>query len=251
MTKWTYARIDRFESGEVRCVFCNRALRSGRLIVLQDEVGKEACAGSACAKKHLGTPTEALLDLSKIAMQLVVKEGGALTPRPDEPTHDLQASKRPERFLAEPRDDVAHYLRLRVQHMAGFKGNTTDRLRKCYAQLTPAAGLGEAERLYVTRLLVNASTTNSIYSLRNVETCIGAAYWICLAIDSTSPERRGFLEGMLRGLRKNWRLSAKQIEAINRWGEVVRKTMTDFPKLDPSAFSGVQPPKFVSQNRTS
>lgn len=252
MSQWTYARIDRFESGEVRCVFCNRALRSGRLIVLQDEIGDEAYAGAACAKKHVGAPSLALLDLSKIAMKLIVKEVQADPPRIEDPRPKPSPSTKAASATLEQRDDVAHYILLRFEHMPGFAGCVTERLRDFYAQLHSADGLGEKERLYVVRLLTKAKSANSIYSLSNVERCIGAAYWIGVAIEHTKADRQEFLKGMLRSLREHWRLSAKQIEAVNRWGDGVRRALSDFPKLDPLAFSGVQAPRFsANQNKTS
>lgn len=73
MKQWTYARIDRVDSGMVHCEFCNRALRSGRLIVVRDESGSESYAAPACARKHLGALTEATIDLSRLAMALVAR----------------------------------------------------------------------------------------------------------------------------------------------------------------------------------
>lgn len=251
MTQWTYARIDRFESGEVRCIFCNRALRSGRLIVLKGEVGSEAYAGAACAKKHVGAPTEPLLDLSKIALRMVVKEIALREPGGDDPSAKA-ASKAESKLIPPQLDEATQYIRLRVEHMEKFAGNTTDRLRQFHTQLHSAEGLGESERLYVVRLLAKSKANNTTYSLRNVERCIGAAYWLRIAIEHTKIDRRDFLEGMLRSLREHWRLSAKQIDAINRWGEGVRQAVSDFPVLDASAFDGVHTPRFAApQNKRS
>lgn len=254
MMQWTYARIDRVESGLVHCVFCNRALRSGRLIVLRDESGGEAYAGPACAKKHVGAPTEPILDLSKMAMLLVVK-----LDEPDEPDEQggdspsgKKSSSRGVKTQSLERDDVVHYLRLRVEHMPGFSGNATQRLREYHSQLQNPGQLGENERIYVERLMGKSKAANSIYSLRNVERCIGAAYWLRIAIEQTKQDRREFLEKMLRSLCENWRLSTKQIDAINRWGEGVRRSVSNYPVLDVAVFEGVQAPRFAGgQNSVS
>lgn len=244
MKTWTYLRIDRIESGEVhrpRCVFCGRGLSSGRLIVLRDESGMEAYAGPSCAKNHLGAPTEPILDLSKMAMMLVLKQNDVDSNpgagRPDDPR-----PKRAGRAQALEVDEVAQYLCLRAEYMPGFSGNATQRLREFHEQLGTPAGLSDEARLYVERLLAKAKSANSIYSFRNVERCIGAAFWLRIAIEQTRPERREFLERMLVSLHKYWRLTQKQIEAVNRWGEGVRKQAPDFPILDADAFEGVHAP---------
>lgn len=251
MSMWTYARIDRIESGEVHCVFCNRALRSGRLIVLRDEAGVEAYAGQACAKKHVGAPTEPILDLSKMAMLLVLKEAGE-RPISSDNAGDVDQGKPHERRKLMEFDEVANYLRLRAEHMPGFSGNATQRLREFHDQLVSDDGLTDSARLYVERLLAKSKAANTIYSARNVERCIGAAYWLKVAIEHTKPERREFLDKMLHSLREHWRLSSKQVEGINKWGEGVRKKVLDFPVLDALAFEGVQVPRFgAPQNNGS
>ena len=255
MSKWTYARIDRNELGQVHCVFCNRPLRSGRLIVLRDDSGAEAFAGPTCAKTHVGAPSEPVLDLSRMAMLLVVRGetpvrvGGGNDPGDDtqrpEPARPRPASK------TKP-DEVADYLRLRVEHMQGFAGNATQTLREIHRQLDSEAGLESGARLYVERLLAKSKKSSTIFSYRNVERCIGAAYWLRVAIENTKPERREFLERLLSSLHEHWRLTSKQIEALNRWGEGVRKTIKDYPILDVGAFNGVQAPRQAqSQNSSS
>lgn len=255
MSKWTYARIDRNELGQVHCVFCNRPLRSGRLIVLRDDSGVEAFAGPSCAKTHVGAPSEPVLDLSRMAMLLVVRgeapvRGGAGNDPDDETLRPEPARPRPG-GKTEP-DEVADYLRLRVEHMQGFTGNATHTLREFHRQLSSEAGLGRDARLYVERLLAKSKKANTIFSHRNVELCIGAAYWLRVAIENTKPERREFLERLLSSLHEYWRLTSKQIEALNRWGEGVRKSVKNFPVLDAGAFSGVQDPRYAqSQNSGS
>ncbi|MPQ69255.1 hypothetical protein [Pseudomonas sp. MWU12-2323] len=246
MSLWTYARIDRIESGEVHCIFCKRALRSGRLIVIHDEAGVEAYVGPACAKKHLGAPTEPILDLSKMAVLLVLKEAkeaGESHIALDSADDVGHAQPNGHRQLIEV-DEVASYLRLRAEHMPGFSGNATQRLREFHEQLFSDGGLTDSARLYVERLLAKSKAANTIYSARNVERCIGAAYWLKVAIEHTKPERREFLGKMLRSLREHWRLTSKQVEGINKWGAGVRKTVLDFPVLDASAFDGVKVPRF-------
>lgn len=155
MSMWTYARIDRIESGKVHCVFCNRVLRSSRLIVLRDEAGVEAYTGQACAKKHVGAPTEPILDLSKLAMLLVLKEAGERPFSSDNAEAVDQAKPQERRQLMEF-DEVANYLRLRAEHMPGFSGNATQRLREFHVQLVSDDGLTDSARLYVERLLAKS-----------------------------------------------------------------------------------------------
>jgi hypothetical protein len=255
MSKWTYARIDRNELGQVHCVFCNRPLRSGRLIVLRDDSGVEAYAGPSCAKTHVGAPTEPILDLSRMAMLLVVRgeppvRGGANSDPDDDPLRTEPLRSR-HGVKAEP-DEVADYLRLRVEHMQGFSGNATHTLREYHRQLSSETGLERDARVYVERLLAKSKNANTIFSYRNVERCIGAAHWLRVAIENTKPDRREFLEQLLSSLQEYWRLTSKQIDALNRWGEGVRKTIKDYPILDAGAFNGVQSPRQAkSQNSSS
>lgn len=246
---WTYTRIDRIEGKEVHCVFCNRPLRSGRVLVVKDSEGVEAYAGPTCAKKHVGSPTEQLLDLSKMAMLLVAKS-------PDQKSTPASAPAEPDcgevqsaKQVSPPRtqldaDDVVNYLRLRAEHMPDFTGHATARLREFHSQIDSEPGLSADARLYTERLMSKAKAANSIYALHNIEKCIGAAFWLRLAIEHTKPDRREFLETMLRSLHENWKLSFGQIQAVNKWGDGVRKQVRDFPVLDTSAFSGVQAPRF-------
>lgn len=249
MKQWTYARIDRVESGMVHCEFCNRALRSGRLIVVRDESGAESYAGPACARKHLGGITEATVDLSRLAMALVVQgdEDGEATL---EKSPSKRKVKKTSTTLRIERDIVVQYLQLRAEHMEGFAGSSTQRLREYHSQLQSSAGIGSSERLYVERLMAKSKASNSIYSLANVEKCIGAAYWLRIAIESIKPSRREFLEKILRSLREHWRLTPKQIEAVNRWGEGVRRVVPTFPALDAAAFEGVTAPRFASSQKS-
>lgn len=242
MSRWTYARIDRVDASVVHCVFCNRPLRSGRLIVLSDQDGKEVYAGKSCAAKHLGPPTEQLLDLSKIALLAILDA----KPTPvDKPSVSRAKTERAPAVIGSslPMDEPTLYLLLRRRYLVGFAGNMTQRLRDiCNAQ--DASGkLADDERRYVERLLFNAEKDNSIYSLANAQRCVGAAYWLRLAIAETKPERREFLEKMLASLCENWRLTAKQLDAVNRWGEGVRRTLPAFPVLYPGLFDAVISPR--------
>lgn len=243
--QWAYARIDRIESNEeAHCVFCNRALRSGRLIVLRNELAVEAFAGPSCAKKHTGEPSRAILDLSKMAMSVVYREDQpASDPQSEQP--DEKPRKRTGRRQIVVVDEVEQYLRLRAEHMPGFTGAVTQRLREIHAQLATKEGLADDARRYVERLLFNAGSSGTIYAFKNIERCIGAAYWLKFAIKNTKQDRRDFLEKMLDSLQEHWRLTARQIEAINRWGEGIRKQSPSFPVLDTAAFEGVQIPRFA------
>jgi len=172
----------------------------------------------------------------------------------NDPDDDMQRPEpaRPRPVSKNKPDEVADYLRLRVEHMQGFAGNATQTLREFHRQLDSEAGLESDARLYVERLLAKSKKANTIFSHRNVELCIGAAYWLRVAIENTKPERREFLERLLSSLHEYWRLTSKQIEALNRWGEGVRKSVKNFPVLDAGAFSGVQDPRYAqSQNSGS
>lgn len=249
MGTWTYARIDRIESGVVHCAFCNRGLRSGRVIVICDELGKEAYAGPACAKKHVGTPTEQILDLSRMAMLIVLKGEEVRSQAVGAALKDEAPTTTQPRVVLEV-DEAVNYLRLRAEHMPGFAGNATQRLREIHEQLSTDEGLSDSARLYVERLIAKSRADNSIYSIRNVERCIGAAHWLKVAIEHTKPDRREFLEKMHKSLLDHWRLSTKQIEGVNKWGEGVRKQLADFPVLDTMTFEGVQTPRFASNQKS-
>lgn len=248
---WTYSRIDRVEIGVVHCTFCNRALGSGRVTVIVDEGGLEAFVGPACARKHLGPKQEALLDLSAIAMRVITK------PENTSPSVDPGMERKQSRgpgipHTAPEQDNVLRYLQLRVEHMAGFTGSSIDKLRECHARALEPGGLPDEMRAFVTRLMSNSSNGNTIYALRNVEQCIGMAYWLKVAIKVTKVERRDFLEAILKSLHEKWRLSDKQIHGINRWGDSIRKSITDFPTLDASTFDGVvRPGTSAAQNSGS
>jgi len=243
MSQWTYSRIDRVDSGEVHCVFCNRPLRSGRVIILNDENGADAYAGPACARKHAGAPSEQVIDLSKMAMLMVLAGEPDMNDGPADPGAKNKRKATKAKVAVEA-DMCALYLVMRLDHMPGFAGHATQKLRNCQGELASPRGLSDESRLYIGRLQAKAKAENTIYSFRNVERCIGAAHWLRLAIKHTKPERRDFLEKMLLSLQEQWRLTAKQIEAINRWGEVVRKDVPEYPALDPAAFVGVNSPRF-------
>lgn len=247
MGQWTYARIGRVDANVVHCVFCNRPLRSGRLIVLSDQLGNEAYAGKSCAHKHLGAPTERLLDLSKIAMLAVIETKPATTQK-SSVSCVQQTTARAGITSALPMDEATRYLTLRSQHMVGFTGNITQRLRDIINAHGIAGALSEDERRYIERLMANAASDKTIYSLANVEHCVATAYWLRLAIAEMKAERRDFLERMLGSLCESWRLTAKQIDAVNRWGEGVRKTLPAFPILDPGLFEGVCTPRYTRKS---
>lgn len=250
MNQWTYSRIDRIELEEVHCVFCHRPLRSGRVIVLSDENGTEAYAGPACARKHAGAPTEQVIDLSKMAMSIVLADDPDVDAGPSDSA--VSGKRKPTKSRASVETDACVlYLNMRLEHMRGFAGYATQKLRDCHTELSSPQGLSAESRLYIGRLQAKAKAANTIYSYRNVEHCIGAAYWLRLAIEQTKSDRRDFLEKMLRSLQEHWRLTAKQIEAINRWGEVVRKSVAHFPKLDPAAFDGVSVPRFSKDQKSA
>jgi hypothetical protein len=251
MTEWSYARIDRIEFGVVHCVFCKRQLRSGRVTVLHGVAGVEVYSGPDCAKKHVGQPTEQILDLSKLAMMIVLKGESPPADQHVDPAK-IKPSKRAARAQFLEADEVAQYLRLRAEHMGGFSGAATAKLRDFHQKLSTDDGLDSHSRRYVERLLAKSKLNNSIYSLHNVELCIAAAYWLRIAIDQTRPDRRDFLSRLLECLQEHWRLSKKQVDAINSWGDGVRKVYKDFPVLDSLVFDGVQAPRFAAdQNKAS
>jgi hypothetical protein len=217
--------------------------------VIRDESGGEAFAGPACAKKHVEPATEPILDLSRMAMLLVLKRAEEFVPSAAVPL-DGETTLGKARKHALEGDEAMDYLRLRADHMTGFSGNLTQRLRDLHSEFTSGQGPTEAGRLYVERLLANAKAGNTIYSVRNVERCIGAAYWLRIAIEHTKPERRDFLKKMLEVLQDSWRLTAKQVAAVNAWGEGVRKQVPNFPRLDANAFDDVQTPRFKSNQNS-
>lgn len=245
MKQWTYARIDRVDSSVVHCVFCGRALRSGKVVVLYDDQGQEVYSGPSCAKKTLGDPEVQLIDLSKLALLVVETEPKSPNPAPQ------RKSKHPRRE-SEPADAAVEYLRLRVEVMKSFAGNVTKRLSEIHAAMVSSKQLSDDGRQYIQRLLANAAAANTIYSSRNVKSCVGVAYWIGVAIEHTPEPRRDFLQGLLHQLEDRWRLSSGQIEALNRWGAGITVNKMRFPKLDVDAFAGVTAPIFAKgQKRDS
>ena len=69
---WQYLRIDHLPPG-ARCTFCGRELRRGKGIIVADSSGQEHFSGPACAKEHVGEAEERILDISRIALCVVVK----------------------------------------------------------------------------------------------------------------------------------------------------------------------------------
>ncbi|MCZ9717926.1 hypothetical protein, partial [Pseudomonas aeruginosa] len=76
-------------------------------------------------------------------------------------------------------------------------------------------------------------------------------HWLVEAVQHTNKDRREFLEQMQTHLHRFWMLTPKQMAAINRWGEHIRKRIDDFPLLDEEAFSGVTLPEFMQRNPSS
>jgi hypothetical protein len=248
---WSYLRIDRLPQG-ARCTFCSRELRSGKGIVVADDSGTEHYSGPSCAKAHIGESEERILDVSRIALCVVIKEAKQKPSRADPPvaTGDSgpksggESDRRPP---SPPLDRVETYVRLRCEMMAGFKAHASTALKEAHQELEASEGLGEASRSRISGLMRNAERDNSIFSDANVRRCIAVEFWLRLALDHVSSERSDFLKGMLSTLHSRWQLSPGQISGVNRWGLGLRRQVDDFPLLDEHAFSGVILPDFMHQ----
>jgi len=247
MSQWTYARIDLLDSSIAHCIFCNRALKSAKAVILADSDGNEAVAGATCAKKVLGKPAFQLIDHSKLAMLVVIS--GPEQDLPPSATSGRLGAKKPASATRDQVDPEVEYLRLRVEALAGFAGNVTQRLRALYDGMLAARKLDADGRRYVEHLMTKTSVECSIYALANVKRCVAIAYWLRVAIKHTPQGKRAFLQGLDDQLKEKWRLTSGQIEALNKWGSRIKHSKLQFPVLDAAAFADVKTPYFVAASK--
>lgn len=249
---WQYLRIDRLPAGS-RCTFCNRELRSGKGIVVADETGAEFFSGPSCAKAHIGESEERILDVSRIALCVVVKAVKAppvkrptpTTPAPDPlPNIGSETERRPP---PPPLDRVETYVRLRNEMMAGFRFQASAVLKEAHQELLSSGSLSEESKTRISGLMRNAHRDNTVFSDDNVRRCIAMDFWLRVALENTNANRREYLSAMLSVLHSRWWLSPGQISGVNKWGDNVRKTVDDFPLLDADVFAGVVTPEFMNQ----
>ncbi len=254
---WLYSRVDFLPKGGAQCCFCHRPLRSLKGIVVVDQQGTEAFTGPSCAKRELGAPDEKILDVSRLALLVVMDEQQPYpapkaqrmdSPSGAEPVPALGSDKRQAAPLPSI-DPAVQYLRLRSEIMGRFKRHVSTAMRAAYSNLQAFGELDAESHRMLTGLMRRAQAENSIYSDRNVRRCIGIEHWLEVAMQQTRPDRRDFLVKMLDRLHSDWMLTEGQIAAINKWGEGIRKVAHDFPVLDVKAFAGVRLPDFLSQPR--
>lgn len=247
---WHYLRIDRLPAGS-RCTFCKRELRSGKGIVVSDDAGVEFFSGPSCAKAHIGESEERILDVSRIALCVVVKaEKTSPEKRPTPivqspaPNMGTGAERRPP---PPPLDRVETYVRLRNEMMSGFKFHASTALKEAHQELQTNSVLSEESKTRVSGLMRNAHRDSTVFSDENVRRCIAMEFWLKIALENTRSNRREYLTSMLSVLHSRWRLSQGQISGVNKWGENVRKTVDDFPLLDADVFARVVTPEFMHQ----
>ena len=246
---WHYSRVDHLDP-KATCIFCGRALKSLKGIVISDGA-QEAYAGPNCAKKHLGPPEERLLDVARLAL-LVVSPGDpdSLTPAPDDlPPHSgPKTGNQVAKATAVPIpgiDPVIQYLRLRYEAMSGFRFQKSVWLTEAYSAFQADGELDEFVRKRIAGTIRNAAEQKTVFSMRNIKHCIGFDHWLREAITHTHPDRREFLEAMIAKLHNRWCLTSGQIAGINSWGQGLRKRIDDFPHLDVTSFEGVVVPDFM------
>lgn len=248
---WHYLRIDRLPSG-ARCTFCNRLLRSGKGIVVADDAGEEHFSGPSCAKANIGESEERILDVSRIALCVVVKEDPPAKilapPSPPASSAPKSGDEPGRRPPLPPLDKVETYVRLRCEMMEGFRGHASVTLRAAFQELEGAGALSEASKVRISGLMRNAQRDNSVFSDANIRRCIAIDYWLRVALDHIATERTDFLKSMQAALHSSWRLTRGQISGINSWGQNLRRQVDDFPLLDVDAFEGVTLPEFM-QNK--
>lgn len=253
---WRYSRVDHLGPRAV-CVFCNRPLRSQKGIVIVDGT-LEAYAGPNCAKKMLGPPDERLLDVSRLAL-LVVSDDDSENPLPLLPAGGAtpnphlvpeSAVTHPNREPLPPIDREIEYLRLRYEFMDDFSHHRSQLLSDAFDAYSQNGELDEVQRKRVAGTIRNAAEQNTIFSEVNVKRCIGINHWLQEAVERTHPDRRGFLEAMLRQLHRHWVLTSAQIAAVNKWGARLRREVHTFPHLDTEVFKGVRVPAFMQAKKT-
>lgn len=256
--EWAYGRVDFLPPGGAQCCFCHRPLRSQKGIVVVDQHGTEAFAGPSCAKRELGPPDERILDVARLALLVVQADDKQPLPPPKpqrsapaagaDPAPEMGGEKRPAGAIP-PIAPQVQYLRLRYEIMGRFKRHVSTAMRAAYSNLQAFGELDADSHRMLAGLMRRAEAENSIYSDRNVRRCIGFEHWLMVAMEQTRPDRRDFLVRMLDRLHSEWMLTEGQVNAINKWGEGIRKVAHDFPVLDVKAFSGVKRPDFLKQPR--
>jgi hypothetical protein len=247
--EWSYVRIDKLPPG-ASCTFCHRQLKSGKGLVIANAQGEEHYSGPSCAKAHVGDPEERILDVTRIALSVVVKEATterakpADNPGPENPGPDTgpQVERRPP---PPPLDEVHAYTRMRVEMLKRFRAHSNETLNSAHAALVAGTEIQEPARTRISGLMRNAERDNTIFSAKNVTRCVAFEYWLSEALEYVKSDRREFLQSMLSTLRSKWKLTEGQVQAINRWGQVVRKVVDDFPLLDDQAFVGMVTPEFM------
>lgn len=248
---WSFSRVD-FLPSEAVCTFCHRPLRSEKGIVVTDG-SSEHYSGPNCARKWLGRPEVRLLDVTRLALLVVTELAAPVNDGPilphSFPPNGTQLGRPTDRSSVSNLDDVTLYLRLRYELMSEFRFHRYAPLTVAYEELQSQGGVSDASRSYITTTIRNARHLNTIFSLDNIKHCIGLEHWLKVAVDATEPGRRHFLESMISVLHHNWRLSVKQLEAVNKWGEKLRLHVHSFPHLDAGVFEQVTLPRFMQSNK--
>ncbi|MAG65037.1 MAG: hypothetical protein CMK74_04080 [Pseudomonadales bacterium] len=256
---WSYARVDFLPDGAY-CIFCGRELKTKKGIVVRQSDGREAFSGPGCAKSKMGDPKERLLDVASMALLVVEGRRGEvarsgpssaaspaqqneLRPEPGDETNAPSPSPPPTHLPA------VEYLRLRYEVMGDFNGNVTAVMRQAYWDFSRNGVLSPDAEGLLLGVMRKSAIDNSVFSDRNIRRCIGLEYWLKLALQNTRPDRRDYLNSMLDTLHYEWSLSPGQIDAINKWGKGLRKTLPSFPKLSNKSFAGVRRPDFMIRNR--
>lgn len=248
---WSFSRVD-FLPSEAVCIFCNRPLRSEKGIVVTDG-STEQYSGPNCARKWVGRPEVRLLDVTRLALLVVSELNAPTNEEPILPDSPAPAGPRPGRPPIRPAvknlDDVTLYLRLRYELMSEFRFHRYAPLTVAYEELQSLGAVSDASRIYVTNTIRNARHLNTIFSLDNIKHAIGLDHWLKVAVAATEPGRRQFLESMTSPLHHNWRLSVKQLEVVNKWGEKLRHDVHSFPHLDAGLFEQVTLPRFMQSKK--
>lgn len=246
---WQYSRIDHLQPLAC-CVFCGRALKSLKGIIVTDGA-HEAYAGPNCAKKHLGPPDERLLDVASLAI-LVVTAGDpneaplvTLEGLTSSPKFGVELRGKRSSIPLQPIDPVIQYLRLRYEAMPGFRYQKSQLLSEAYEAFQTDGALSEFLRKRVVGMMRSASEQRTVFCMQNVKHCIGFDHWLQEALLHTHVERRDFLEAMIYKLHSKWSLTPAQVSGINGWGHNLRKRIHDFPHLDTSLFDGILIPEFM------
>lgn len=253
---WQYSRVDHLGPAAV-CVFCNRALRSSKGIVISNG-DQEAFSGPNCAKKMLGLPVARLLDVTLFSLLVVSDEAPAEScvdtskceARASVPQKSSDLPGTPTtRSPLPPPDRIVQYLMLRCELMKEFQYHKSKLLAEAYESYTTTGSIDEASRKRLAGTIRSAAENYTVFSEENVKRCIGVNHWLHEALEYTKPDRRGFLLSMLDRLHRQWCLSSSQLNAINNWGAGIRKLVHSFPHLDTESFAGIVIPDFMQPRK--